>query len=169
MIQNLLCILEWSVLWHLYQHTMFQINLTNLLPWFAINMEMVQMEFWTTSRIIILEGSASMLQEVYQHFLSVFGICFTTQMTSFQEEIMQLRGGTESSKHTFLSVILCFGNFLRCYKGGNCCQGGNFTKWRWPPISSTKKKVHWLQPAYPQNCQLPPKSSKNWLFKKYSS
>ena len=60
---------------------------------------MVQMEFWTTSRIIMLRGSMSMLQDVYQHFQSIFGICFTAQMTSFQKQTMQLRGDTEDSKH----------------------------------------------------------------------
>ena len=35
---------------------------------FAVNMDMLQTEFWTTSRIIVLGGSVSMLQEVYQHF-----------------------------------------------------------------------------------------------------
>ena len=35
---------------------------------FAVNMYMLQTEFWTTSRIIVLGGSVSMLQEVYQHF-----------------------------------------------------------------------------------------------------
>ena len=83
MIQNLFCILEWSVLWHLYHQTMFKAHLTNLLLWFAINMEMVQMEFWTTSRIIMWRGSVSMLEEVYQHFQLVSGICFTAQMTRF--------------------------------------------------------------------------------------
>ena len=43
-------------------------------------------------------------------------------------------------------------------KGRNCCHSGHFTKWRWPPTSSTKKKIRWL-----------PRSSNNWLFKKYSS
>ena len=57
-----------------------------------------------------------MLQEVYQHFQSIFGICFTTQMASFQEQIMQLRGGTQGSQHMFLPVILCFGSFLKSYK-----------------------------------------------------
>ena len=37
-------------------------------------------------------------------------------MTSFQEQIMQLRGGTEGSKHMFLPVILCFGSFSKSYK-----------------------------------------------------
>ena len=36
---------------------------------FVVNMYMLQTEFWTTSRIIVLGGSVSMLQEVYQHFL----------------------------------------------------------------------------------------------------
>ena len=49
----------------------------------------------------MLGGSVSMLQEVYQHFQSIFRICFTAQMTSFQEQIMQLGGGTEGSKHVF--------------------------------------------------------------------
>ena len=102
----------------------------------------------------------------FQHFQSIFGICFTAQMTTFQEQIMQLRGGTEGSKDMFLPVILCFGSLT---KRGNRCQSGNFTKWRWPRTSSTKKKIRWLQPAYPQNCRWLPKSSKNWLFKKYSS
>ena len=52
----------------------------------------------------------------FQHFQSIFGICFTAQMTSFQEQIMQLRGGTEGSKHMFLPVILCFGSFSKSYK-----------------------------------------------------
>ena len=47
----------------------------------------------------MLRGSVSMLQDVYQHFQSIFGICFTAQMTSFQKHIMQLRGDTEDSKH----------------------------------------------------------------------
>ena len=38
-------------------------------------MEMVEMEFWTTSRIIVLGGSVSVLQEVYQNFQSIFGTC----------------------------------------------------------------------------------------------
>ena len=29
---------------------------------------------------------------------------------------MQLRGGTEGSKHMFLPVILCFGSFLKSFK-----------------------------------------------------
>ena len=74
------------------------------------------MEFWTTSRIIMVGGSESMLQEVHQHFQSIFGICFTAQMMSFQEQIMQLRGGTEGSKHMFLPVILCFRSFSKSYK-----------------------------------------------------
>ena len=57
-----------------------------------------------------------MLQEIYQHFQSIFEICFTAQMSSFQEQIMQLRGSTEGSKHMFLPVILCFGSFLKSYK-----------------------------------------------------
>ena len=81
-----------------------------------INMEMMQMEFWTNWRTIMLGGSVSMLQKVYQHFQSIFGICFTAQMTSFQEQIMELRFSTESSKHMFLPVILCFGSFLKCYQ-----------------------------------------------------
>ena len=74
------------------------------------------MEFWTTSRIIMVGGSVSMLQEVHQHFQSIFGICFTAQLTSFQEQITQLRGATEGSKHMFLPVILRFGSFLKSYK-----------------------------------------------------
>ena len=54
------------------------------------------MEFWTTSRIIMLRDSVSMLQEVYKHFQSI-----TAQMASFQEQITQLRGGKV---------------FLKCYK-----------------------------------------------------
>ena len=65
--------------------TMFKTHLTNLVLWFVINMEIVPTEFWTTSRIIMLGGSVSLLQEVYQHFQWIFGICFTAQMTSFQE------------------------------------------------------------------------------------
>ena len=95
---------------------MFKTHLINLLLLFATNTEMVQMEFWTTSRIIMLGGSASMHQEVYQHFQSILGICFTAQMTSFQEQIMQLRNGTKGSKHVFLPVILCFGSSLKSYK-----------------------------------------------------
>ena len=87
---------------------------TKLFHSFAINMEMVQMEFWTTSRKMVLGGSVSMIQEVYQHFQSIFGICFTAQVTSFQEQITQLRGDTEGSKYMFLPVILCFGSFLKC-------------------------------------------------------
>ena len=79
-------------------------------------MKMVQMEFWTTLGIIMLGGSLSILQEVYQHFQSIFEICSTAQITSFQEQIMQLRGGTEVSKHMFLPIILCFESFLKCYK-----------------------------------------------------
>ena len=37
-------------------------------------------------------------------------------MTSFQEQIMQLRSGTKGSKHVFLPVILCFGSSLKSYK-----------------------------------------------------
>ena len=37
-------------------------------------------------------------------------------MMSFQEQVMQLRGDTEGSKHMFLPVILCFGSFLKCYR-----------------------------------------------------
>ena len=51
----------------------------------------------------MLVGSVSMLQEAYQLFQPIFRICFTAQMTSFQEQIMQLRGGTEGS--LFLPVI----------------------------------------------------------------
>ena len=116
MIQNLLCIFEWSVLWHLYHQTMFKSHLTYLLLWLAINMEMVQMEFWTASRITMLGVSVSMLQQVYQHFQSIFGICFTAQMNSFKGQIMQLRFGAEGSKHVFMPVILCFGSFLKCCK-----------------------------------------------------
>ena len=81
-----------------------------------INMEMMQMEFWTNLRAIMLAGSVSMLQEVHQHFQSIFGICFSAQMTSFQEQIMELRFSTEGSKHIFLPFILCFGSFLKCYQ-----------------------------------------------------
>ena len=81
-----------------------------------INMEMMHMEFWTYSRTIMLGGSVSMLQEVYQHFQSIFGICFIAEMTSFQRQMMALRFGTEGYKHMFLPVILCFGSFLKCYQ-----------------------------------------------------
>ena len=64
------------------------------------------MGFWTNSKTIMLGGSVSVLQEVYQHFQSIFGTCFTAQMTSFQEQIMQLRDGTEGSKRMFLPVIV---------------------------------------------------------------
>ena len=87
---------------------------TKLFHSFAINMEMVQMEFWTTSRKMVLGGSVSLIQEVYQRFQSIFGIYFTAQVTSFQEQITQLRGDTEGSKHMFLPVLLCFGSFLKC-------------------------------------------------------
>ena len=76
----------------------------------------------------MLGDSVSMLQEVYQHFQLIFGICFATQMTSFQEQIMQLRSGTEGSKHMFLPVILCFGTFLEVLQEEETYQSGNFTK-----------------------------------------
>ena len=40
------------------------------------------------------------------NFQSIFGTCFTAQMTSFQEQIMRLRCDTEGPKHMFLPVIL---------------------------------------------------------------
>ena len=43
-----------------------------------------------------------MLQEVYQHFQSIFGIYFTAQMTSLQEQIMP-----------FPPVNLCFESFFK--------------------------------------------------------
>ena len=72
----------------------------------------------------MLGDSVSMLQEVYQHFQLIFGICFAAQMTSFQEKIMQLRGGTEGSKHMFLPVILYFGSFLKSYKRRKLVRAG---------------------------------------------
>ena len=39
MIHNLVCIFEWLVPWHLYHETMSKTHLTNLLLWFAINIE----------------------------------------------------------------------------------------------------------------------------------
>ena len=165
MIQNLFCILEWSVLWHLYHQTMFKAHLTNLLLWFAINMEMVQMEFWTTSRIIMLGGSVSILPEVYQHSELIFEICFTTQMTSFQEQIIE---GWHRGFQVHVSACVLEVS-LSVTKGHNFCQSRNFTKLRCPPTSFTKRKISWLQIAYLQNCWWLPKSSKNWLFQKYSS
>ena len=79
-------------------------------------MEMVQMEFRTSSRIIMLGGSASMFHKAYTNVSNEFLECFTTQMMSFHEQIMLLRGGTEGSKHIFLPVLLCFGSLLKCYK-----------------------------------------------------
>ena len=76
-------------------------------------MEMVQMEFWTSSRIIMLRGSVSMLHKAYTNVSNQFLECFTTQMMSFQEQIMLLRGSTEGSKDIFLLVLLCFGSFFK--------------------------------------------------------
>ena len=106
---------------------------------FVVKMYMLQTEFWTTSRIIVLGGSISMLQEVYQHFQSIFGICFTAQMASFQEQIMELRGGTECSRHVLLPLILCFRSFLKCYKSRKLLSEWEFYKMK--VAFSTKKKI----------------------------
>ena len=106
---------------------------------FAVNMDMLQTEFWINLRIIVLGGSVSMLQEVYQHFQSIFRICFTAQMTSFQEQIMELRGGTEYSRHMLLPVILRFGSFLKCYKSRKLLSEWEIYKMK--VAFSTKKKI----------------------------
>ena len=88
------------------------------------------MEFWTTSRITMLGVSVSMLQQVYQHFQSIFGVCFTAQMNSFKGQIMQFRCDAEGSKHVFLPVILCFGSFLKCCKRRKLLPQWEFYKMR---------------------------------------
>ena len=77
----------------------------------------------------------------FQHFQLIFGICFTAQMTSFQEQIMQLRGGTEGSKHMFLPVTMCFGSFLKSYKRRTLLSEWEFYKMKVATTSCTKKKI----------------------------
>ena len=80
-------------------------------------MEMVQMEFWTTSRIIILAGSCVNAPRGIPTFPIHFWIMFhCTDDKLPQTKNMLLRGGTEGSKHRFQPVILCFGSFFKSYK-----------------------------------------------------
>ena len=55
--------------------------------------------------------SDEMHHDVLQHFQLNYGTCFIIQRTSFLEQIMLLRGGTEDSKPTYLLSILHSGNF----------------------------------------------------------
>ena len=142
---------------------------TKLFHSFAINMEMVQMEFWTTSRKMVLGGSLSMIQEVYQHFQSIFGIYFTAQVTSFQEQITQLRGDTEGSKHMFLPVLLCFGSFLKCSRRRKLLSQWEFYKTKVTINFLHKEEDTLIATSISLELSMTSKSSNNWLFKKYSS